>query len=128
MHTCFEAKKYNGQIWTCNTDEFSIGNQRLVFLDGFRGGFAVEYLQKVNIEPQHEPFEKQRVAWVILAAVEDVLKRSKAELKSINKEIDILANKKADIDKKALFRHRDFLIMKIDLLKSALIQLNMEEK
>ncbi|WP_203226297.1 hypothetical protein [Clostridium ihumii] len=53
MHTCIEAKKYNGKIWTCKTDEYTTGEgvykQNLVFLEGFSGCFTTEYLQKVNI-------------------------------------------------------------------------------
>lgn len=53
MHTCIEAEKYNGKIWACKTDEYTTGEgvykQNLVFLEGFSGCFATEYLQKVNI-------------------------------------------------------------------------------
>jgi len=53
MHTCIEAEKYNGKIWTCKTDEYIKGEgiykQNLVFLEGFSGCFSTEYLQKVNI-------------------------------------------------------------------------------
>lgn len=54
MHTCGEAEQYDGKIWTCKTDEYekgeSVYKQRLVFLEGFSGCFAVEFLQKVNQE------------------------------------------------------------------------------
>lgn len=53
MHTCIEAEKYNGKIWTCKTDEYTKGEgvykQNLVFLEGFSGCFATEYLQKINL-------------------------------------------------------------------------------
>jgi hypothetical protein len=25
MHTCVEAKRYDGEIWTCKTDEYTTG-------------------------------------------------------------------------------------------------------
>jgi hypothetical protein len=57
MHTCVEARnpKYEGKIWTCRTDQFTRGEgvyaQDSVFLEGFSGSFAAEYLQRVNIIP-----------------------------------------------------------------------------
>ncbi|MED3219454.1 hypothetical protein P4380_24300 [Bacillus thuringiensis] len=52
MHTCDEANHYNGQVWTCKTDEFITGKgkykQSLVFLDGFSGSFLAKYLRKSN--------------------------------------------------------------------------------
>ncbi|MGX7745822.1 hypothetical protein [Rhodopseudomonas parapalustris] len=57
MHTCIEAETYNGKIWTCRTDEYMSGGKNpygLIFLEGFCGSFATEYLQKVNIEQEHE--------------------------------------------------------------------------
>lgn len=58
MHTCIEAEKYNGKIWTCRTDEFTRGEgvyeESLVFLEGFSGSFAAEYLQKLNITDDKE--------------------------------------------------------------------------
>lgn len=60
MHTCIEARnpKYYGKLWRCKTDEFSRGEgvyeQHSVFLEGFRGSFAAEYLQKVDIDTLKE--------------------------------------------------------------------------
>lgn len=57
MHTCVEARnpKYEGKIWTCKTDQFTRGEgvyaQDSVFLEGFTGSFAPEFLQRVNVEP-----------------------------------------------------------------------------
>lgn len=56
MHTCIEARnpKYEGKIWTCKTDQFTRGEgvyaQDSVFLEGFTGSFAPEFLQRVNVE------------------------------------------------------------------------------
>jgi len=52
MHTCMEAKHYNGKMWTCRTDQFTQGDtykQELVFLKGFSGSFACEFLQIVQL-------------------------------------------------------------------------------
>lgn len=51
MHTCGEAEHYNGKIWTCKTDQFnSASGTPVVFLEGFSGYFACEYLQIVHLE------------------------------------------------------------------------------
>ncbi|MEI3892300.1 MULTISPECIES: hypothetical protein [unclassified Bacillus (in: firmicutes)] len=54
MHTCDEAKAYNGKIWTCKSDEFVQAEipfeQNLVFLEGFSGSFCTQYLQVVKEE------------------------------------------------------------------------------
>lgn len=54
MHTCDEAKVYNGKIWICKSDEFVQGEipfeQNLVFLEGFSGSFCTQYLQVVKEE------------------------------------------------------------------------------
>ncbi|GIN55013.1 MULTISPECIES: hypothetical protein [Bacillus subtilis group] len=51
MHTCYEASKHDGKIWRCTSDEFtSNSGARVVYLKGFSGFFAVEFLQKVNAE------------------------------------------------------------------------------
>ena len=50
MHTCIEAKHYEGKIWECTTDSYDNHGIELVFLDGFSGAFWTKYLQKVKIE------------------------------------------------------------------------------
>ena len=53
MHTCYEASlpKYNGKIWECQTDSYKDrGGQDVVFLRGFSGCFAAEFLQKVQMQ------------------------------------------------------------------------------
>lgn len=51
IHTVAEADKYDGEIFICKSDEFtSQGGAQVVFLEGFRGYFAVKFLQKVNIQ------------------------------------------------------------------------------
>ena len=49
MHTCMEAKHYDGKIWECSTDSWDNYGVELVMLEGFSGGFWTKYLQKVNI-------------------------------------------------------------------------------
>lgn len=53
MHTCGEAEHYKGQVWICKNDEYTTGKgvykQSLVFLEGFSGCFATEYLQIVKV-------------------------------------------------------------------------------
>jgi hypothetical protein len=52
MHTCMEAPHHHGVIWTCQTDEFQANGRDygLVFLEGYSGYFATEYLQYVQME------------------------------------------------------------------------------
>lgn len=66
MHTCIEAETHNGRIWTCSSDQFTRGTGALaqdsIFLEGFSGSFAPEFLQKVTL-----PAEDER----LLAALEE---------------------------------------------------------
>ncbi|MBU8637671.1 hypothetical protein KM895_02915 [Bacillus pumilus] len=48
MHTCLEAKLNEGRVWKCAGDEFN-PSAPAVFLEGFSGHFAVEFLQKVDV-------------------------------------------------------------------------------
>ncbi|WP_205755025.1 hypothetical protein [Bacillus altitudinis] len=48
MHTCMEAKLSEGRVWKCKGDEFN-PSAPAVFLEGFSGHFAVEFLQKVDV-------------------------------------------------------------------------------
>ncbi|WP_340391985.1 hypothetical protein [Paenibacillus sp. FSL E2-0190] len=70
MHTCIESEEEPGKIWTCKTDQFTRGNgvfaQDSVFLEGYSGSFAPEFLQKVVL-----PSEDERV----LAALEESQQR-----------------------------------------------------
>lgn len=50
MHTCMEAKHYDGKIWECATDSWDNYGTELVMLEGFSGGFWTKYLQKVLME------------------------------------------------------------------------------
>lgn len=58
MHTCLEAKRAKGKIWTCSTDSYmDKSNQEVVFLDGFSGCFVVKFLQSVRLETDEESEE-----------------------------------------------------------------------
>lgn len=50
MHTCLEANHYKDKVWTCESKEFrSASGAYVVFLEGFRGYFATEYLNKIEL-------------------------------------------------------------------------------
>lgn len=69
MHTCGEAKTAAGKIWTCKTDQFTRGTgvyeQDSVFLEGYSGSFAPEFLQMVILPSEDES---------LLAALEEAKK------------------------------------------------------
>lgn len=50
MHTCIESEEEPGKIWTCKSDQFTRGKgvfaQDSVFLEGYSGSFAPEFLQR----------------------------------------------------------------------------------
>ncbi|MDX5485465.1 hypothetical protein NJE56_10895 [Bacillus pumilus] len=48
MHTCVEAVLNEGRVWKCAADEFN-PSAPAVFLEGFSGHFAAEFLQKVDV-------------------------------------------------------------------------------
>ncbi|MEK4881452.1 MULTISPECIES: hypothetical protein [Paenibacillus] len=58
MHTCIESEEEPGKIWTCKTDQFTRGKgvfaQDSVFLEGYSGSFAPEFLQKVALHSEDE--------------------------------------------------------------------------
>jgi hypothetical protein len=66
MHTCIESEELPGKIWTCKTDQFTRGKgvfaQDSVFLEGYSGSFAPEFLQKVILPSEDE---------AVLAALEE---------------------------------------------------------
>jgi hypothetical protein len=50
MHTCMEAEIYNGNVWTCRTNETELSpGQNVVWLENFSGCFHTKYLQRVNL-------------------------------------------------------------------------------
>lgn len=45
MHTCPEASKYSGKTWTVSTDPQVVCGSLVVWLEGYSGCFACEYLK-----------------------------------------------------------------------------------
>ncbi|MEK5060508.1 hypothetical protein BK126_04560 [Paenibacillus sp. FSL H7-0326] len=68
MHTCVEARnpKNHGKLWTCRTDQFTRGKgvyeQDSIFLHGFSGSFAPEFLQKVDVSEYTDEIDRLRKA------------------------------------------------------------------
>jgi hypothetical protein len=49
MVNCLEAENFKGRIWTTISEPWKIGKKEwVVLLDGYRGGFAVNYLEVVG--------------------------------------------------------------------------------
>ena len=50
MHTCSESRleKYKDKIFTCTSEPWNLCGSEVIMLDGVRGGFATEYLRKVE--------------------------------------------------------------------------------
>ncbi|WP_145413768.1 hypothetical protein [Paenibacillus xylanexedens] len=50
MHTCYEARqdKYRDKVWTVVSEPWDLCGSEVVNLEGFSGGFATEYLKKVE--------------------------------------------------------------------------------
>lgn len=47
MHTCYEAEKYRNKVWAVVSEPWDLCGSEVVMLDGYRGGFATEFLKKV---------------------------------------------------------------------------------
>ncbi len=52
MHTCLEAsnEKYAGKVWTVASEPWDLCGSEVVLLEGYKGGFATEFLRKVREE------------------------------------------------------------------------------
>ncbi len=50
MVGCIEAtfEKNKGKVWTCKDDQFFACGDNVVFLEGYKGFFSCENLQKVE--------------------------------------------------------------------------------
>lgn len=49
MSNCAEADKYRGKVWTCRSNEWALPDgTKVVLLEEFSGGFAVEHLKAVQ--------------------------------------------------------------------------------
>lgn len=50
MHTCLEAEGNEDKVWTVRSDPWDVCGSEVVLLEGKRGGFATEYLKKVEVK------------------------------------------------------------------------------
>lgn len=50
MHSCYEARKekYKDKVWTVKSEPWDLCGSEVVLLDGYSGGFATEFLKKVD--------------------------------------------------------------------------------
>jgi hypothetical protein len=50
MHTCSESTldKYKNKVFTCVSEPWNLCGSEVIMLDGVKGGFATEYLKKVE--------------------------------------------------------------------------------
>ncbi len=50
MHSCYEARKekYAGKVWTVESEPWDLCGSEVVRLEGYNGGFATEFLRKVE--------------------------------------------------------------------------------
>ncbi|QNR70337.1 hypothetical protein IAQ67_13975 [Paenibacillus peoriae] len=50
MHTCYEAhkEKYKDKVWTVESEPWDLCGSEVVRLEGHSGGFATEYLKRVE--------------------------------------------------------------------------------
>lgn len=56
MHTCYEAQKekYKDKVWTVASEPWDLCGSEVVSLEGFSGGFATDYLKKVELKDERE--------------------------------------------------------------------------
>ena len=49
MHSCYEASKHHGRIWTVRSEPWDLCGSEVVLLEGYSGGFSTENLARVNV-------------------------------------------------------------------------------
>ncbi|MDX8359617.1 hypothetical protein [Cytobacillus sp. IB215316] len=93
MHSCDEAFKHNGKIWTCRTDEYERHGERLVFLKNYSGCFPIEYLQKVYLKS-----EKRELL--------NKLNEQQEKLERLKEQLDCSVDAATDFfDDKSFYKH-----------------------
>ncbi|MDX8364259.1 hypothetical protein [Cytobacillus sp. IB215665] len=122
MHSCEEAIKHNGKIWTCRTDEYERHGERLVFLKNYSGCFPIEYLQKVylksekrellnKLNEQQEELErlKEQLDCSVDAATDFFDDKSfyKHELEKAKREIKHLMEENTKIKRESMYYNKD---------------------
>ena len=53
MVNCYEAELYPDKIWTTCSEPWDLCGSEVVLLEGFRGGFATEFLEVVEERSNH---------------------------------------------------------------------------
>lgn len=50
MHSCYEARKpqYANKVWTTASEPWDLCGSEVIMLEGYRGGFATEFLRRVE--------------------------------------------------------------------------------
>lgn len=48
MINCYEAEKYKDKIWTVRSEPWIVCGSEVILLEGKSGGFATEFLEKVE--------------------------------------------------------------------------------
>ncbi|MDQ0047704.1 hypothetical protein J2T18_001987 [Paenibacillus polymyxa] len=50
IHGCYEAckEKYKDKVWTVGSEPWDLCGSEVVRLEGYNGGFATEYLKRVE--------------------------------------------------------------------------------
>lgn len=48
MINCLEAEAYRNKVWTVSSEPWDLCGTTVVKLEGFSGGFAVDFLEEVN--------------------------------------------------------------------------------
>ncbi|PNQ81635.1 hypothetical protein [Paenibacillus sp. F4] len=50
MYGCYEARKekYKNKVWTVESESWDLCGSEVVRLEGYSGGFATEYLKRVE--------------------------------------------------------------------------------
>ncbi|WP_430535937.1 hypothetical protein [Listeria rocourtiae] len=60
MHTVAESEKHKGLLWKVISEPYMVGKREMVFLEGYRGSFATQYLQVVEYDPMNDLNEIHR--------------------------------------------------------------------
>jgi len=49
MHSCYEAPKHEGRIWTVRSEPWDLCGTEVVLLEGYSGGFSTEKLARASV-------------------------------------------------------------------------------
>jgi len=48
MVNCLEAENYKDRVWVIASEPWQVGGNWVVLLEGYKGGFAVKFLEEVK--------------------------------------------------------------------------------